>query len=80
MDRITETSEGRCYPVHFQQNAGLALGIAIVGIRKAGADAQGAPLEATHFLCHFLRVVLLKILSLGAILILLLLCIVISWV
>lgn len=66
------------YPVQFQQNAGSSLGISKVGVRKAGAKTQGAPLEATDFLCHVLSIILLKILSLSTVLVLLLLCVVIS--
>lgn len=60
------------YPVHFQQNAGLPLGVSVGGVGEAGAEAQEAPLEATGFLRRALGVVLQKELSLRAFLVILL--------
>lgn len=70
---------GACYPVHFQQNARFSLRISKGGVGEAGAETQEAPLEATSFLCHAISVILQKIFSLRAFLVILLLCIIISW-
>lgn len=72
-------SRSECYPVHFQQNARFSLRIAEAGVGEAGAETQEAPLEATSFLCHAISVILHKIFSLRAFLVILLLCIIISW-
>lgn len=61
-----------CYPVHFQQNAGLSLRVSVGGVGEAGAEAQKAPLEATGFLRRALGVILQKILSLKAVSVILL--------
>lgn len=71
-------SRSECYPVHFQQNARFSLRISKAGVREAGAETQEAPLEATSFLYHAISVILQKIFSLRAFLVILLLCIVIS--
>lgn len=72
-------SRSERYPVHFQQNARFSLRISKGGVREAGAETQEAPLEATSFLCHAISVILQKIFSLRAFLVILLLCVIISW-
>lgn len=71
-------SECCCYPVHFQNHAGFSLRVSKAGVRKTGAKTQGASHEAASFLCGVLGIVLQKVLSLRAVLVLLLLCIIIS--
>lgn len=66
-----------CYPVHFQQHAWFPLRISKAGVGEAGAEAQVASLETTHLLLPFLTIVLQKIVSSGAVLVLLLVCIVV---
>lgn len=60
-------TESGSYPVHFQQDTGFSLRISKIGVRETRAETQEAPLEDASFLIHVIGAVLHKMLSSGAI-------------